>query len=326
MLGGSLTTSMLDHEPDGRDVKVRCRICNRAKPTDGAATGASSLVGEVTATLDDVVTALAPQTRKAIGHFDELVGPLLTDTRRRVQPLVESTQHTVADVIGDDLAPTARRLPHPVRTSSRCPWTRRRKAAPLSEVVTQPDETLNAASTKVAVTRKPARVVRKFVMVLGITAVIAGIAVAVRKVLGSRDDGWSPQPPMQPVRPTSRDEWGPSPFASEASSQRAATQSAGAPTVVEDEPVADEVETLIEQPAETVTEKAVTQATVRIDDGYGEGAYVGDQPPEGYVIKGNERSMKYHLPTNAGWQRTNADVWFNSPEAAEAAGFTRALR
>lgn len=56
----------------------------------------------------------------------------------------------------------------------------------------------------------------------------------------------------------------------------------------------------------------------------GEGVYTGSEPPEGFVIKGNERSMKYHLPDSPGYVRTIAEVWFSSEEAAEAAGFVRA--
>ena len=59
---------------------------------------------------------------------------------------------------------------------------------------------------------------------------------------------------------------------------------------------------------------------------YGEGSYRGDNPPAGFSIKGNERSMKFHVPTALGYERTVTDLWFNSPEAAEQAGFTRALR
>jgi hypothetical protein len=58
----------------------------------------------------------------------------------------------------------------------------------------------------------------------------------------------------------------------------------------------------------------------------GEGVYVGSEPPEGFTIKGNERSMKYHLPESAGYGRTVAEVWFNSEEAAQQAGFVRAQR
>jgi len=58
----------------------------------------------------------------------------------------------------------------------------------------------------------------------------------------------------------------------------------------------------------------------------GEGVYVGNEPPEGYVIKGNSRSMKYHVPEATGYARTTAEVWFNSEEAAQQAGFVRAQR
>jgi hypothetical protein len=58
----------------------------------------------------------------------------------------------------------------------------------------------------------------------------------------------------------------------------------------------------------------------------GEGVYVGSEPPEGFTIKGNERSMKYHVPESAGYGRTLAEVWFNSEEAAQEAGFIRAQR
>jgi hypothetical protein len=56
----------------------------------------------------------------------------------------------------------------------------------------------------------------------------------------------------------------------------------------------------------------------------GEGVYVGTQPPEGFVIKGNERSMKYHLPSSNSYNETTAEVWFSSEEAARANGFVQA--
>ena len=37
----------------------------------------------------------------------------------------------------------------------------------------------------------------------------------------------------------------------------------------------------------------------------GEGVYVGNEPPEGFTIKGNERSMKYHVPESSGYGRTD---------------------
>ena len=59
---------------------------------------------------------------------------------------------------------------------------------------------------------------------------------------------------------------------------------------------------------------------------YGDGAFVGSEPPEGYTIKGNERSKKHHLEGSGGYERTIAEVWCNSEDAAQAAGFTKAQR
>jgi large subunit ribosomal protein L17 len=46
--------------------------------------------------------------------------------------------------------------------------------------------------------------------------------------------------------------------------------------------------------------------------------------PEGYTIKGNANSMKYHEPDGQWFDQTEAEVWFKTAEDAEAAGFTKA--
>jgi large subunit ribosomal protein L17 len=46
--------------------------------------------------------------------------------------------------------------------------------------------------------------------------------------------------------------------------------------------------------------------------------------PEGFPIKGNEDSMKFHEPDGQWFEQTVAEVWFDTVESAEAAGFTRA--
>ncbi|HEY9564058.1 MAG TPA: 50S ribosomal protein L4, partial [Nocardioides sp.] len=46
--------------------------------------------------------------------------------------------------------------------------------------------------------------------------------------------------------------------------------------------------------------------------------------PEGFEIKGNKGSMKFHAPSSPWYGRTNAEVWFKTAEAAEAAGFVNA--
>jgi hypothetical protein len=77
---------------------------------------------------------------------------------------------------------------------------------------------------------------------------------------------------------------------------------------------------------EPITPSAATIDTTPRRARYGEGSFTGDTPPKGFIIKGNERSMKYHTPESLSYTRTNADVWFNSTEAAERAGFTRSQR
>ncbi|MEJ7773502.1 MAG: 50S ribosomal protein L17 [Nocardioidaceae bacterium] len=46
--------------------------------------------------------------------------------------------------------------------------------------------------------------------------------------------------------------------------------------------------------------------------------------PEGFDIKGNEDSKKFHTPDSQWYDQTNAEVWFRTAAAAEAAGFTQA--
>ncbi|OYO24611.1 hypothetical protein CGZ93_02605 [Enemella dayhoffiae] len=78
---------------------------------------------------------------------------------------------------------------------------------------------------------------------------------------------------------------------------------------------------------EPVDAPANEQAAPPVDrTKYNEDAYVGAEPPAGFTIKGNERSMKYHTAGSGGYERTIADVWFTSEEAAEKAGFSRAQR
>jgi large subunit ribosomal protein L22 len=59
---------------------------------------------------------------------------------------------------------------------------------------------------------------------------------------------------------------------------------------------------------------------------YGDGSHVAledDSQPEGYPIKGNTNSMKYHTPESPFYGRTHAEVWFATEDDAEAAGFAK---
>lgn len=94
---------------------------------------------------------------------------------------------------------------------------------------------------------------------------------------------------------------------------------------------ANDAKEVVADKVHEVSDDAAAKADQAVEEAgetrqYGEGAYVGNEPPEGFVIKGNERSMKYHTEGNEGFERTIPDVWFNSEEAAEAHGFTKAQR
>ncbi|UEJ82331.1 50S ribosomal protein L17 [Brachybacterium halotolerans subsp. kimchii] len=72
--------------------------------------------------------------------------------------------------------------------------------------------------------------------------------------------------------------------------------------------------------AETPAADAATEAP------YGEDSFRGENPPEGFDIKGNEDSMKFHAPDSPWYGRTVAEVWFRTAEAAEKAGFVNAVK
>nr|WP_108870131.1 50S ribosomal protein L4 [Tessaracoccus timonensis] len=70
---------------------------------------------------------------------------------------------------------------------------------------------------------------------------------------------------------------------------------------------------------------AATSAEAADVEAPADGSYKGDNPPAGFDIKGNADSGKFHTPESPWYGRTKAEVWFNSVEAAEAAGFVNAV-
>ena len=86
-------------------------------------------------------------------------------------------------------------------------------------------------------------------------------------------------------------------------------------------PVADKAEKA--DKAEAADAKPATL----VDGGFGadSAAPLADgSAPEGFDIKGNKDSMKYHEPDGQWYAATVAEVWFKTAAAAEAAGFVKA--
>ena len=98
---------------------------------------------------------------------------------------------------------------------------------------------------------------------------------------------------------------------------------------VEEEPTDEAAEADVA--VATEAEGADTEAFEETEGGTA-GAYDGShapledasKAPEGFPIKGNEDSKKYHEPDGQWYEQTEAEVWFSTAEAAEAAGFTKA--
>lgn len=81
----------------------------------------------------------------------------------------------------------------------------------------------------------------------------------------------------------------------------------------------------VEETAATAEETAAPAALV--DGGFGEDSAApleDGSAPEGFEIKGNKDSMKFHRPDGQWYDATIAEVWFRTAEAAEAAGFVEA--
>lgn len=111
------------------------------------------------------------------------------------------------------------------------------------------------------------------------------------------------------------------------------TEAAAAPAPAAEETEVVETEAAFTEGTETEgQDAAVVAADENVTDGNVGGKYPGshapmenvDEAPEGFPIKGNEDSMKFHEPDGQWFSQATAEVWFDSVESAEAAGFTRA--
>lgn len=84
-------------------------------------------------------------------------------------------------------------------------------------------------------------------------------------------------------------------------------------------PAAEKVAPVAVAPVETATEATSTDlpagAAAALENG---------EAPEGFGIKGNAGSMKYHVPGSRWYANTQAEIWFDTKESAEAAGYAPA--
>jgi hypothetical protein len=224
------------------------------------------------------------------------VRPAVEDVLDRIPPTVDFARGKVQDEFLPSLADQLRHL-------ARQPLARELQVAVASAALA---DKLDAATG-----RKKHGFWRTFGKLLLAGAILGGVVFAVKKLLADPSSGWESYTPRDNAYVADPVASEPEPGPTEE------TAADAAPADATDEPAADE----------SVPEAAgEADADPFADSPYGDGSYVGDEPPEGFTIKGNDRSKKYHAPGSASYERTSAEVWFSSPEAAEAAGFTKAQR
>jgi large subunit ribosomal protein L4 len=75
---------------------------------------------------------------------------------------------------------------------------------------------------------------------------------------------------------------------------------------------------------ETAEGSASDDGAIENDEWAGSAKATADgEAPAGYDIKGNKDSMLYHTPGSRFYKQTVAEVWFDTEENAEAAGFSK---
>lgn len=292
------------------------------KAQQAAAEAADQALEHGSKTIEDVIDYVVPRARHAYDQAESFLVPAYKDAKGRIVPLARDVRERVQPAVQDAYETVSERFMHDVYPRLTDAWEHAQEDPRVAEASRRSRSALAALRGDLVLpdrqlpepVRRGGGVVRKILAGLGIAALIGALVVAVRTVLGSSDDGWSPAEPLRPVDEDDAD-WGENPFAPD-------------DQIDVDPDVHSTATTSLAEAEDVMVAEGGPTVDAPADEApaYGEGAYVGAEPPEGYTIKGNERSMKYHTVEAAGYDRTNADVWFNSEEAAQSAGFTRALR
>lgn len=236
--------------------------------------------------------------------------PHIKDALEKVSPAVDAAR----DKVTDDLLPKLQGALH---------------QAAEHPAVTEATKRGSAAVQALKGELEPVKKKSKFKKVakfLAIGAIVAGAVAAVRHFLAPKDDGWTAHEPSKAYVNNNDTFTNAAKFASDINNP-----SEHEVVVSEEELEVQDDMTAEGGPAPDVTfvtEQDVEheEADAKPAESYGEGSYVGSEPPADFTIKGNERSKKYHVPGTGGYERTIAEVWFNSEDAAQAAGFTKAQR
>jgi len=246
--------------------------------------------------------------RFAADTFDK-VQPAIDDALSRVSPAVDATVKKVRPAVDDVLEripPTvdyARERVQEDVLPALAAQLRHLAAQPLAkELQAAAAASALAAQLEKASGKKKRSGWRTFGRILLAGALLGGVVVAVRKLFADPATGWENHVPKNSTYVAD-------PTVEDADDLFGESITEPVPTAEPEAPA----------PAPAAPAEPATSP-------YGPGSYVGDEPPAGFEIKGNDRSLKYHVPGMAAYERTIAEVWFESEDTAQAAGFTRAQR
>ncbi len=106
----------------------------------------------------------------------------------------------------------------------------------------------------------------------------------------------------------------------EGATKRAAKDDAAKRKAKQDEAKAAAAETQAAEAAAAEDEAVEEPTAVELPAGAVASTEDGSAP-EGYTVKGNADSGKYHVEGSQWYDQTDAEFWFKDAEAAEAAGF-----
>ncbi|WP_311197477.1 hypothetical protein [Aestuariimicrobium sp. p3-SID1156] len=303
---------------------------------DHAAAAVNQAAAALVAALGQAQEKAAPAAKVALAKSMEIadrtkesaqkdLAPKLAGAAALVTPGVDAARQRVAD----DLLPKLTEILHEAEDHPAVKEATKRGFATVAALKGDLDVRTPA------VAEKKGGAARTLAKVMAAGALLAGAAVAVRQFLLSKDDGWTAHEPSPAYTADTHKADSTLVYSTggeERTEEVPATQpvegDAEARMTAEGGPVAGGEDFAAQAPAEgdVPDVEAVQGASAPAGVVYGEGAYVGSEPPADHTIKGNERSKKYHTPDSAGYERTIADVWFVSEEAARTAGFSKAQR
>lgn len=315
-----------------------------------------SVVGDTTHAAQDLGKDALAQASAYLQQAQDYLAPLAKDAKKKsakfaadavdaVQPKLDEALSKVSPAIDEAYARLA-----PAVDNARDKVQHNFIPAVSDMLHSAADDLAKVELPSVPAPKKKKSGWKTFGQVLLATGLLAGVVVALRKFLAPSDAGWQAHEPSSPYVPTSTQN-----LVDDLAKKGAEAKDAAADWIddvsqkAEDigakagekldaakddaAEAADDAKEALKKGAENAKDKASDakesaegDAAPFADSPYGEGSYVGTEPPEGFSIKGNERSMKFHVPGNGGYERTISDVWFASEEAAVAAGFTKAQR